>query len=60
MLERILKDVLNDTLSFLIEDFNEDNIQIDKWNGIVAMQNAVFKKTALEGAFSALGAPVVV
>lgn len=60
MFELFFKQIIVDAFMHLLEDFTEKDIQVDSWNGIIIKENAVFKKTALEGFLASLGAPVVV
>lgn len=60
MFELFFKEILVDAFMYLLEDFTEQDIQVDSWRGTVIKENAVFKKTALEGLSASLGAPIVV
>jgi hypothetical protein len=48
MFEKFFKNIIIDAFKHCIEDFTDNDIQIDQWNGVVVKENAVFKKNTLE------------
>ena len=61
MFEKFFKDLIVYVLGDYIEDFTEDAIEIDNWNGVVVKESCLVKPTALQSLMrSAVGAPVTV
>ena len=59
MFKKFFKDLIVSSMECYIEDFTEQDIKIDNWNGIVVKENAVIKITALQSLMRSLvGAPV--
>ena len=48
MFVKYLRDIIVEQLGSFIEDVSEENINIDKWNGVISIENAVLKSDALE------------
>ena len=60
-LKGLLTRLITENLDFLVEDFTEQDIKIDKWNGRIQKENLKLKSTALEGLTEMLlGAPCTV
>ena len=47
-LKGLITRLITDNLDFLIEDFSEDDIEIDKWNGRIQKENVKLKKNSFE------------
>ena len=61
MFEKFFKDLLVALGGNYLEDFTEDDIQVDNWNGLVVKESCVVKTTALQSLMrAAVGAPVAV
>jgi len=61
MFEKLFKDLIVGALGSYVEDFTEQDIQIDNWKGEILKENMIMKKDALQSLMGALiGAPVKV
>jgi hypothetical protein len=61
ILKKFFKGLIVDALGTYVEDFTEEDIQIDNWNGVVIKEDCIIKKSALQSIMrSAVGAPVQV
>ena len=61
MFEKFFKDLIIYVIGQYVEDFTENDVQIDHYQGCVIKENMVIKKTALESIMrSIIGAPVYV
>jgi len=59
MFEKFFRDLIVSSLGDYIEDFTEDDVTIDNWNGVVVKHNCVVKPTALRSLMiKLLGAPI--
>mgnify|MGYP002630922391 CR=1 FL=1 len=61
MFEKFFRDLIVSALGNFIEDFTQDDVKIDNWNGVVIKESCIVKANAIQSMMrSMVGAPVTV